>query len=144
MKKEYPFEHSDAWLLLGILYASNYGKNYTDLQMIIGCCDYIEHAIITFEEMNGGLFRLIQNQHIHDNGKMEFIPTENIINKYKEYVGNKKRTYALKDLEFIINLINAKKWEPNFNFKKANESFKYKNLNPEMIMNAYKRYAKIK
>jgi hypothetical protein len=136
-------EYSDAWLLLGIIYASNYGKIDASLQMIIGCCDYIEHSIISYHELKGGFYRLIKNNYIKDIGDLSFKPSDDLLNKYNENIGNKKRTYVHKELEFITNLIGSKKNEQNYDFKKVNKRFRYKNLTEDKVEIAYKKYLKI-
>ena len=50
------FLWSDAWLLQAILYASREGP--APLPMVIGAADFINHAILTCEELSGGLARL--------------------------------------------------------------------------------------
>ena len=51
------FTNSDAWVLLAIVY--NHKAGGSDLQKIIATADGINHAVLTFEELGGGLTRLI-------------------------------------------------------------------------------------
>lgn len=51
------FTNSDAWVLLAIVY--NHKTGGSDLQKIIATADGINHAVLTFEELGGGLTRLI-------------------------------------------------------------------------------------
>jgi hypothetical protein len=50
------FAWSDAWLLLAIGYAAQKGPSR--LPRVIAAGDYIQHAIMTWEEVDGGLHRL--------------------------------------------------------------------------------------
>ena len=47
---------SDAWLLLACIYAAR--EKPASLEDVIAAADYIQHAIVTFEEMEGDLARL--------------------------------------------------------------------------------------
>ena len=50
------FRLSDAWLLLAIGYVAE--KEPAPLAQVVGAADGIQHAIMTWEEADGGLFRL--------------------------------------------------------------------------------------
>lgn len=50
------FRWSDAWLLLAIGYSNEDGES--SLARVIGVADAIQHAVLTWEEVDGGLFRL--------------------------------------------------------------------------------------
>lgn len=50
------FRWSDAWLFLAIGYANDKGES--SLARVIGVADAIQHAVLTWEEVDGGLFRL--------------------------------------------------------------------------------------
>lgn len=50
------FGWSDAWLFLAIGYANDKGES--SLARVIGVADAIQHAVLTWEEVDGGLFRL--------------------------------------------------------------------------------------
>jgi hypothetical protein len=54
---------SDAWLLLAILYC---GKAGGDLRSILATADYINHSVMTYEELSGGLARLKSAGHIEE------------------------------------------------------------------------------
>jgi hypothetical protein len=51
-----PFWWSDAWLFLAIGYSND--KGASSLARVIGAADAIQHAVLTWEEVDGGLFRL--------------------------------------------------------------------------------------
>lgn len=50
------FRWSDAWLLLAIGYSNEKGES--SLARVIGVADAIQHSVLTWEEVDGGLFRL--------------------------------------------------------------------------------------
>ena len=50
------FRWSDAWLMLAIGYVAK--KEPAPLAQVVGAADAIQHAILTWEEADGGLFRL--------------------------------------------------------------------------------------
>jgi len=50
------FLWSDAWLFLAIGYANDKGPS--SLARVIGAADGIQHSVLTWEEVDGGLFRL--------------------------------------------------------------------------------------
>lgn len=52
---------SDAWLLLAILYSEGAAENGASLSSIISTADYINHAILTYDELRDGLLRLQAN-----------------------------------------------------------------------------------
>src|SRR5215210_1519515 len=56
MTSDSRFLWSDAWLLLAIGYSNE--KGASSLARVIGAADAIQHAVLTREEVDGGLFRL--------------------------------------------------------------------------------------
>lgn len=50
------FRWSDAWLFLAIGYANEKGES--SLARVIGVADAIQHSVLNWEEVDGGLFRL--------------------------------------------------------------------------------------
>lgn len=50
------FLWSDAWLFLAIGYSN--AKGESSLARVIGVADAIQHSVLTWEEVDGGLFRL--------------------------------------------------------------------------------------
>lgn len=57
------FIGSDAWLLLAILYCGRAGG---DLRSILATADYLNHSVMTYEELNGGLTRLIAAGYVEE------------------------------------------------------------------------------
>jgi len=56
MTSDSRFLWSDAWLFLAIGYSND--KGASSLARVIGAADAIQHAVLTWEEVDGGLFRL--------------------------------------------------------------------------------------
>jgi hypothetical protein len=56
MSKAIPFVWSDAWILHAILLAAK--DDEATLEDVIGAADGINHAILTFDEIDGGVARL--------------------------------------------------------------------------------------
>ena len=60
---------SDAWILLATLYVAR--KQPAAMDEVIGAADYIQHAIVTFEEMEGALHRLTASGYLrYADGKL--------------------------------------------------------------------------
>ena len=57
-ERDIPFVWSDAWLLLTIVLAGR--ERAASLQDVVGTGDAINHAIFTFDEIDGGTARLQQ------------------------------------------------------------------------------------
>lgn len=51
-----PFASSDAWLLHAVLLAAKEGE--AALDGVVGAADMIQHAMLTFDEIDGGVARL--------------------------------------------------------------------------------------
>ena len=56
MNDTIPFAPSDAWLLHAILIAAKSGA--ATLEDIVACADMINHSMLTFDEIDGGVARL--------------------------------------------------------------------------------------
>lgn len=56
MKDKQMLRWSDAWLLLSIYYAQSH--EHSCLSSIIAAADYINHAVMNYEELTSGLVRL--------------------------------------------------------------------------------------
>ena len=56
MTSDSRFLWSDAWLFLAIGYSNE--KEASSLARVIGAADAIQHSVLTWEEVDGGLFRL--------------------------------------------------------------------------------------
>ena len=136
MKKDIEFEYADPWLLLSIIYAKIHGES--TLANIIGYGDFINHAVFSLEELQGGLFRLIRSGYVIDNDK-EFLPTDKISVPYEKFT--KKKNPVNKELQFIRVELNAPEWSDSYDPVKANKSGSYSKINQESFESAYKEYA---
>lgn len=135
-------ENSDAWLLLSIIYVYSDGNKPSEMGRIIGCCDFIEHAIITLDEIKGGLCRLIEKKNIKDLGNLLFLPSDEIISKFNDFKNSKSRKNIRDDLNYISKLINAKEWETNYDYIKANEKYSFNSLTLEKYNELVENYIK--
>ncbi len=99
---------SDAWLLTSIYGASTGGGEPT-LSRIIGVGDFLNHAIFTLSELNGGLNRLKRGGLI----EIEYLryPLTEAGRKITEEAG--KRAGVRKHMENIRNRLHANPWAPN-------------------------------
>jgi hypothetical protein len=140
--KQTLLENSDALVLLSIIYASEFGSKNVDIGNIIASFDYIEHAIITYEELNGALCRLSENSYISEVKELEFLPSVIIINAFNKKKINNMRINFRNELEFIRELINAKEWDNNFNFIVENENYNFKGFENVKYELACKNYIK--
>ncbi|HNT74045.1 MAG TPA: hypothetical protein PKH77_03380 [Anaerolineae bacterium] len=71
---------SDAWILLAILYSRC--EKGADLRAIIGAADYINHAILTYEELRDGLVRLRAAGYIREQDGF-YHPTQMTLSAYE-------------------------------------------------------------
>ena len=133
-------QNSDAWVMLSVLYEHGYTGEAVSLAQIIGACDFIEHAIITYDELTGALVRLTSQQYITEAGALRFLPTSSILNQFNNYRQTNKRFNVQRDLQFITHTIHAGKWHPGFDYKKMNAGFRYPGLSFKDYQCAYHSY----
>jgi hypothetical protein len=96
------FSGSDAWLLLAVIYA----RDPADRTKIVEIGDFIEHAIFTDEELEGGLQRLQAAGHvIQENGR--FRPSPTVVGWFEK--ASPKRSYVYKDLERVKKFLGIRK-----------------------------------
>jgi hypothetical protein len=95
---------SDAWVVLSILYSENETKSGASLSAIISTADYINHAILLYEELNDSLARLQATGHIkeHD-GK--YRATERARSAYLKFT--KPRRSVWKDFEDVERYLSS-------------------------------------
>ena len=135
MKKKFSFGCTDPWLLLSIIYAQEHGNS--KLSSIIGYGDFINHAIFSLEELQGGMYRLTKSGYVIKKSD-EFLPTDKILIVYHKVI--KQKSFVNKDLEFIRKQLNAPEWTSDYDPSKANESGSYIEINKEVVEKAYKEY----
>ena len=136
MNKKIKFEYADAWLLLSIIYSKQHGQ--ATLSDIIGQGDFINHAIFSFEELQGGLYRLAMAGYIikKNNG---FLPTDKIMMSYNQFT--KRRNPVERELKFIRTELNSPEWSTNYDPSKANKNGADKEITKELYDKAYKEYS---
>lgn len=94
------FVWSDAWLLLSLIYARDpAGRDH-----IRAVGDFINHAIFTDEELDGGLARLLEAGHAVAD-KDQLAPSPQVLAWYASVTAGKSRTYVHKDLERVEKLL---------------------------------------
>jgi hypothetical protein len=136
MNNKIKFEYADAWLLLSVIYAHQNGK--PSLSKVIGYGDFINHAIFSVEELQGGFFRLIKTGYIIDEHG-GYIPTEKIMVSYNGLVKGRKLRVE-KELQFIREQLEAPEWSEKYNPAHANKGGSYKNINQKIVTTAYEQY----
>jgi hypothetical protein len=98
---------SDAWLLLAIIYAGR--EEPAALADVIAAADYINHAIVVFEEMEGALARLSEGGYItHTEGKLS--PTEKSLELYRSIT--KPRRAVMAEWEDLRQHLDAPQGSP--------------------------------
>jgi len=95
------FLDSDAWLLLSLIYAPE-ACNHHQLRAV---GDYINHAIFTDEEIDGGLARLVQAGYVTEVSDRYF-PTEHVRDWYASITEGKSQTAVQKDLERVKQFLH--------------------------------------
>ena len=90
------FVSSDAWLLLSLIYS----RESADRDRLRSIGDFINHAIFTDEELDGGLARLQYAGHvIAASGR--YSPSPAVLAWYAASTAGKSRTRVHKDLERV-------------------------------------------
>jgi hypothetical protein len=94
---------SDAWLLLAILYASR-EEGGASLDQVTAAGDYINHAIFTTDELEGGLGRLSAGGFIKEK-KGLFSVTNKVLQAYQKTTTPRRQVYKeLEDMERFLNI----------------------------------------
>jgi hypothetical protein len=137
MKRQFKFQYADSWLLLAIIYAERQSKS--NLSGIIGYGDFINHAIFTLEELQGGMFRLIQSGYV-TRSQDRYLPTEKILKVYKKF--SKPRNFIIKEFEFIRTELDAPEWSEKYDPSKSNKDGVCKEITEKVLQDAYKNYVK--
>ncbi len=133
MKTEYQW--SDAWILLATVYSAR-GQPAV-LPEVIAAADYIQHAIVTYEEMEGALARLTAGGLIVDiSGKLA--PSQETINFYNT-LGTARRP-VLEEERDIERFLNASSWNPSVKPNEANRGVSYPSLSQERYNEAVQEY----
>ena len=102
---EQSFEPSDSWLLLSIIYASKTPP--ITITNIIAAADYINHCILSYEELASALKRLAAGGLVKIIKSVPY-PHEMLLTTY--YLNTKETTEVRKELAFIGGLLNNTDW----------------------------------
>jgi uncharacterized protein (UPF0264 family) len=126
---------SDAWVLLATIYAGQ-GKP-APLPAVIAAADYIQHAVVEFEEMEGALARLT------DAGYLGFFdgcvePKEGVLAYYRSVT--KPRRKVLDEQNDIAIFIGAEPWKPGVIPKDASNGVAFPGLTREAFEKAVVSY----
>ena len=117
------YQWSDAWILLATVYM---GKQRPALLTdVIAAADYINHAVVTFEEMEGALARLTAGGFIVDRGD-RLSPSRKTMTFYRSVTT--PRRPVLKEKEDLQKLLGASDWNPSVLPKDANRGVSYPSL----------------
>jgi hypothetical protein len=110
-------EFSDAWLLQSI-YHSERENEGSMLKNMVAYADYVNHAIMTFEEFKEGLYKLIALDLIKEKGE-NLTTTEQFKIWWDKKFGQKKRIYNMAELEQIKVFLDktVKNQKPSVNFQ---------------------------
>jgi len=103
MTSDSRFWWSDAWLLLAIGYSND--KGASSLAHVIGVADAIQHAVLTWEEVDGGLFRL---------GKAGYVTVRDekvsLTQQGRAILGGLRENTVLKRQDELSRAIGAPPW----------------------------------
>lgn len=94
------FVWSDAWLLLSLIYSGE----PADRERLRSIGDFINHALFTDEELDGGLARLQQAGHVTVHGD-KHSASDAVLAWYTSITAGKSRTAVHKDLERVIGFL---------------------------------------
>lgn len=130
---------SDVWLLLAIYFACQSRKPV--LSEIIAAADYINHAIITFEELSRGLARLKHKELIHVDDIDSGISCSRRCIELIESVTRKTKYVdaAMKELERALKVVL---WSPGDPLPSPEDCLEFPGLKRENYDSAVKGYRK--
>jgi len=98
------------WVLLAIIFGG--GENGASIDSIISAADYVNHAILKYEEYRDGIRYLLQNKIIYRNGA-EYRLSKSIIEKYLKLKSNSIRNYWEISEKIIRECKNKPEKTPN-------------------------------
>lgn len=129
-----PFLWSDAWLLQAIILAS--GNGPATLAQIFGAADAVNHAMLTDDELHGGLARLTTGGFVAESAA-RFVITDRVpagaIAEIRQSGWKKGRRVATEFLQ-------AEEWTPERNARDSRNAVRYDGLTPERIRAAEREY----
>ena len=96
---------SDAWLFLAIHFATDSGPS--SLARVIAAADAIQHAILTWQEVDGGLFRLIEAGYVAVDGESISLTSQG-----RHVISLLKAGTVLETQDELAALLGAPAWSP--------------------------------
>lgn len=139
MNKVIQLRWSDAWLLLAIYYTRDCQRNC--LSALIAAADYIDHAIMNYEELVSGIVRLKSTELIAEMpDKSKFSCSEKAMNIIEPIVRRTKSAYEVR--KEIEHNINAVPWCPGEPIPHPENSLEYDGLTREIYQSAVDEYLK--
>jgi len=129
------FKDGDSWVLLAVIYTKN--RKGADLSEIIASGDMINHAIFTWQELQGGLYRLLKGGYILESSD-GYRPSEKTLGLYGKIL--KKTTSVLKQMELLSKELNVDELLENYDPAQANQDIDYPPINERLVNAAYCEY----
>ena len=125
---------SDAWLLQSIVLAS--GDGPATLAQVIGAADAVNHALLTADELHGGLARLTTGGFVVEtNGR--FAETALV----PAVTATQIRTSGLqRGRQIASKFLDAEEWTPERNVRDPRNQVVYEGLSDERIHAAESEY----
>jgi hypothetical protein len=103
---------ADAWVLLSILYSENETESGASLTAIISTADYINHAILLYEELNESLARLRAAGHIEEHAG-KYRATERARSAYLKFTKPRRAVWKdFKDVEQYLSSFTDQTEQP--------------------------------
>lgn len=102
------YQWSDAWFLLAVSYLSPQGEPVS-LSAVIGAADYINHAILTIEEIKSATYKLTRDQWIQYEAG-EFSATETMIEKFAHLPGKS----PMSQMEIVEAWLDAAEFDGDY------------------------------
>ena len=133
--RQFTYKSSDAWVLLAIVYAGRDGG--ASLAGIVGVADFIDHAILTYAELQNALFKLTSDGFIRDEGG-RFFPSAATLDFYDR--APRKRRAILVELDGLARFLDAEPWTPGPD--QFRQEFTYPGVTREAFESAVQEYLK--
>ncbi|MBN2115299.1 MAG: hypothetical protein JW730_01925 [Anaerolineales bacterium] len=92
-------ESQIAWVLMAVVFGG--GEKQASIESIISAADYVNHAIIKYDELFGGIHFLLQKEIIYRSGS-NYKLSKRVLNRYKSIKGNNAAKYWKVTEEIII------------------------------------------
>ena len=126
----------DPWLLQAIITAA--GKGPGLLKDIVAAGDALNHAMFTFEELQGGLGRLLAAGLIAESAN-GFVPTAKSLELYSQ-ISQKRSLFDQR--KALGKAIGADAWTEGYDPGWRDPTYQYEKLSPKQLAKAEKQYHK--